>query len=133
MKSYTFIPFEDLVMPSEPGKTMGDLLNEALTTGVYPVADSSVISGFDEDFNINDPDSWVVDPLNRFGVGIGDLLQTGALHRSSLTDVQAPSSASSVNSSVDPPVDPPVDPVAQPAPVVQAAPASQPVPAARES
>lgn len=94
MKSVTVIPFDEVVYPSEPGKTIGDLLNEALTTGLYPAADSSVISGFDEDFDSNDLDSWYVDPLNRFGSGVGDLLQSGALHRSSLTEVQAPSAVS---------------------------------------
>lgn len=90
MKSQTLIPFDELIYPSELGKTIGDLLNEALITGLYPAADSSVISGFDDDFDVNDIDSWYVDPLNRFGVGVGDLLQSGALHRSSLADVQAP-------------------------------------------
>lgn len=89
----------DLLMESSHGNTIGDLLSEALTTGLYPVADSSIVSGFDEDFDSNNPDSWYVDPLNRFDAGVGDLLQSGALHRSSLSEVKAPSSVSASDTS----------------------------------
>lgn len=91
MNSFIDASFSDAFLDSDVGHTIGDLIKEAITTGLYPVADPSIISGYDDEFDSNDVDSWRVDPLNCFGVGVGDLLQSGALHRSSLADVQAPS------------------------------------------